>query len=130
MDKIVVHSKDGRILKGSTSDFMADSPFFHLSTIQKPFDPEMILLDNQKAVFFVRDFSGDATYLDLQYWNRAPDSGKHVVVTFKDGEKLFGTADIASQSRTGFFLHPMDPVANNIRVYVVHTSVAGIEIVD
>jgi hypothetical protein len=130
MDKIVVHDDEGRITKGHSSDFSPHLPYFHLATLQCPFDSEKICLGNQKAVFFVKDFTGDSSHIDLQDWNRAPDSVKHVVVTFKDGEKLIGTAESVNSCHTGFFLYPVDPYSNIVRVYVINSFISSVKIAD
>jgi len=124
-----VHGNEGRILKGSSSDFSPNRPFFHLVTIQRPFDSEKVWVVNQKAIFFVKDFTGDASHLDLHDWRRAPNTVKHVVVTFRDREKLFGTAESVERDHTGFFLLPLDPYGNNIKAYVVNSFVESVEIV-
>jgi len=130
MDKIVVHGDEGRIIKGHSSDFSPHKEFFHLATLQRPFDSEKIWLGNQKAVFFVKDFEGDASHQDLHYWHTAPESGGHVVVTFRDREKLFGTAESVDRDHIGFFLYPVDPYANTIKAYVINSFISSVEIVE
>lgn len=130
MDKIVVHGDEGRITKGHSSDFSPNLDHFHIATLQRPFDSQKIWLGYQKAIFFVKDFTGDSTHLDLHDWRRASDSGKHVVVTFRDGEKLMGTAESISRDHIGFFLYPVDPYANTIKAYVINSFISSVEIVD
>ncbi len=130
MDKIVVHGGNGRILKGTSSDFSPNLPHFHLATLQRPFDSEKICLGNQKAIFFVKDFTGDPSHIDLHDWNRAPDSGMHVIVTFKDGEKLFGTAESIDKDHKGFFIKPADPYANTIKAYVMNSFVSSVKLAE
>jgi len=129
MDKIVVHGDDGRIMKGHSSDFSPNRDYFHLATLQRPFDSDKIWLGNQKAVFFVKDFEGDATHLDLHYLKRAPGSASQVMVTFKDREKLFGTAEVINRDHVGFFLYPLDPYSNTIKAYVINSFISSVEIV-
>ncbi|MHB8833800.1 MAG: DUF6982 domain-containing protein [Desulfobacteria bacterium] len=44
-------------------------------------------------------------------------------VTCKDGEVIVGTTTGYDPKRTGFFLFPIDPSANNSRVFVVTSAV-------
>lgn len=126
MDKIVVHGKDGSLLKGHSADFSHHLPWFHLATLQDPSDSVKIILDDQKAVFFVRHFSGDATREDLEAWHRGSFAGKHVTVTFTDGERIHGTVGELDRKHAGFFLEPVDPGTNNIRVFVINSAVESV----
>ena len=64
VNKIVIHDKSGNILKGTTADFLPKRPLFHLA-IGGIHGEEMkkILVDNLKAIFFVKDFNGDKDYI-------------------------------------------------------------------
>jgi hypothetical protein len=44
-------------------------------------------------------------------------------VTCKDGEVIVGTTTGYDPKRPGFFLFPIDPSANNERVFVVTSAV-------
>jgi len=130
MEKIVVHGNDGRILKGHTSDFSTHRPYFHLVTIQRPFDSEKVWLANQKGVFFVKDFSGNPSHIDIHFWQNAHDAGKPVVVTFRDGEKMYGNAELEEDDHRGFFIFPVDPVGNNKKAYVVNSFIDSVQIAE
>ena len=128
MDKIVVHGSDGRILKGHSSDFSAHRPYFHLVTIQILFDSEKVWLENQKGVFFVKDFRGNSSHIDLHFWTASRDSGKHVMVKFRDGERMFGIVESDESNHTGFFIRPVDPFGNTTRAYVVNSFIDSVQI--
>jgi hypothetical protein len=128
MDKIVVHRTDGVVKKGHSADFSPTRPYFHLATIQRPFDSEKVYLESLKAVFFVRDFTGDPTHIDLKGWRMAPGSGRHVIVTFKDGEKLYGTAESIHRDHMGFYLYPADPLSNTTKAYAVNTFIESVKL--
>lgn len=130
MEKIVVHGNDGRILKGHSSDFSSHRPFFHLVTIQRPFDSEKVWLENQKGVFFVKDFRGNPSHVDLHFWTTSKDAGRQVMVTFRDGEKIFGTVESDEDDHTGFFINPVDPFGNNTRVYAVNNFVDSVQLAE
>ncbi|HPF32287.1 MAG TPA: hypothetical protein P5207_06735 [Candidatus Sabulitectum sp.] len=128
MDKLVVHGNDGSISKGYSADFSPGAPYFHLATLQRPSDSEKVWLENQKAVFFVKDFSGDPTRIDGGGFRSTGRNGGTVVVTFKDGERMYGTAESIGGHRAGFFLYPVDPSSNTIKAYLVNRFISGVEI--
>jgi len=123
--KVVARYIDGRIIKGLSQDFFPNKDRFHVSPVNKPSGETVeILLKGLKAVFFVRDFSGDAQYYERkEYTPEDKPSGRKIEVTFKDGEVLVGTTLGYDPNRPGFFLFPADPKSNNIRVFAVTTAV-------
>ena len=123
--KVVARYIDGRIIKGLSQDFFPNKDRFHVSPVNKPSGETVeILLKGLKAVFFVRDFAGDAQYNERKEYNQGDKpSGRKIEVTFKDGEVLVGTTLGYDPNRPGFFLFPADPKSNNIRVFAVTTAV-------
>jgi hypothetical protein len=119
--KTVVHYKDGRILKGYTSDFMPHREVFPLAASDSPeAKVEEIWAPDLKAVFFVKDLAGNPRRVDSQEFDPAvPVVGQKVKVRFNDGEQLVGTTDSYDPGRKGFFLVPADPGSNIERCYVV-----------
>jgi hypothetical protein len=106
-NKLVVRYLDGTILKGFSQDFHPTRSYFHLATSMAPAaeKPSMVPMQQLKAIFFVRDFSGDSNYVD----NRAfaePGAGRRIEVTFVDGEQLAGTTLGYRPDGTGFFVRP------------------------
>ena len=77
-----------------------------------------------KAIFMVRDFIGHSLYKERKKYIEGEElSGKKVEVTFKDGEVLVGSTLGYDSKRQGFFIFPVDPKSNNIRIYVVSFAV-------
>jgi hypothetical protein len=77
-----------------------------------------------KALFFVRDFTGNAQYAERkQYVEGEHPQGRKMEVTFADGEIMVGSTLGYDPNRPGFFIFPADPKSNNIRVFAVSTSV-------
>jgi len=130
MNKIVVHMKNGEIAKGHTNDFSPQKSKFHLTSADDPACKEEIQLENLKAVFFVNNFHGNYLHTDSHDFSEAKVSGKHIVVSFYDGEILFGTSDAIHRKKTGFFLFPVDPEANTERVFVINSFVDSVNIVE
>ena len=124
--KIVARYRDGRTLKGTTQNFFPNKPDFHVIRHggSGPEDVIEVKLEELKAIFFVRDFTGNAKHVERK--QLAPGErpqGRLMEVTFKDGEVIVGTTSGYDAKRTGFFLFPIDPSANNARVFLVASSV-------
>ena len=122
---MVARYLDGRIVKGLSQDFFPNKDRFHVSPADKPSGETVeIFLKELKAVFFVRDFAGDAQYEERkEYIQGDKPSGRKIEVTFKDGEVFVGTTLGYDPTRPGFFFFPADPKSNNIRVFAVTTAV-------
>jgi len=124
--KIVVRYADGRVLKGYTQSFFPNKPVFRFFPISDQPTQQAIdvHLKDLKALFFVRDFQGNASYDECKHFSEQRQPvGRKVELTFKDGEVLVGTTVGYDPHRPGFFLHPADPKSNNLRVFVVLAAV-------
>lgn len=124
--KIVARYCDGRTLKGTTQNFFPNKPVFHVNRQggTGPGEVVEVRIEDLKAVFFVRDFEGNPKHNERK--NLAPGErpqGRLMEVTCKDGEVIVGTTTGYDPKRSGFFLFPIDPSANNARVYVVSSAV-------
>lgn len=123
--KVVARYVDGRVVKGFSQDFFPNKDRFHISPADKSSDEGVeVFFKLLKAVFFVRDFAGDAQYNERKEYTQGDrPSGRKIEVTFKDGEVLVGTTMAYDANRPGFFLFPADPKSNNIRVFAVTAAV-------
>lgn len=124
VNRVVARFLDGRVLKGTTKDFLPNRPKFHLHPLDNG-PPEVIDCRNLKAVFFVRDFAGDAGRKDIKGFGHLPveaNQGKKISVVFKDGEVIYGYTLAYSRERDGFFVVPADPGSNNVRIYVLKNA--------
>jgi hypothetical protein len=124
--KIVARYRDGRTLKGTTQNFFPNKPVFHVNRQGRtgPGDVIEVKLEELKAIFFVRDFTGNAKHVERK--KLAPGEraqGRLMEVTSKDGEVIVGTTTGYDPKRPGFFLFPIDPAANNVRVFMVTSAV-------
>jgi len=127
--KIVIRFSNGKILKGYTQNFFPNKPAFHFraTDADKSSEAVEIRLTDLKAVFFVRDFLGDKLYQE----RKSPAAGdkpqgRIIEVTFKDGEVMAGSTTGYDPARSGFFLFPLDPKSNNMKVYIVSHCVTKV----
>src|SRR5689334_15248069 len=123
--KVVARYLDGRVIRGTTRDFFPHRPTFRLKMEQGPsFE---VALKDLKAVFFVKDYAGNAKREDVRGFLEAPNENQHgykIAVRFKDSELLLGYSLSYSALRPGFFVWPADSGSNNTRVYVLtHATV-------
>jgi small nuclear ribonucleoprotein (snRNP)-like protein len=124
--KIVVRYRDGRTLKGTTQNFFPNKPNFHVNRqgAAGPGDLIEVKVDELKAVFFVRDFTGNPKHVERKLLSPGERTqGRLMQVTCKDGEVIVGTTTGYDPKRPGFFLFPVDPKSNNLKVYVLSSAV-------
>lgn len=121
--KIVVRYREGRLLKGFTHDFHPSRTQFSLwpSITSAPSERMYVPTSQLKAVFFVRDFSGNPDYTDQQIFEN-PAGGRRLEVTFADDEVLLGSTMSYRPDGVGFFVNPADSRGNNLRVFVVSSA--------
>ena len=70
---------------------------------------------------------GSKDYNEEKDLANARGQGRRVVVTFKDGETVAGFTIGYTPERPGFFVIPVDPASNNLRVFVVNAAVAKVD---
>ena len=131
-NKVVARFQDGRLLKGTTGDFLPAKPSFHLALADAPptEKPAEVAVASLKAVFFVRDLAGDAQRRDVaEFPQDRPLVGRKIRVVFKDGETLVGTTQGYDPSRPGFFVIPADARENNERCFVVAAATSQVSFV-
>src|SRR4030042_1388775 len=78
--KIIARYVDGKIIKGYTFDFFPNKPYFHISPsiFETPKEGNKVLLNELKAVFFVKDFEGNPSYNERKDYKK--DSPYHWVI--------------------------------------------------
>ena len=140
MEKVVTRLIDGKVLKGYIKEF---SPEQSKVSIEEELTGDMhpVKIGDVKAVFFVRSFEGDHEHKERKSYGIAKVKGQRVFVKFRDGEGLVGflEGDVPwekgfflskpDSGRKGFFLLPVDEDTNNIKVFVVSSSVDAVTVV-
>jgi len=129
INHVVAHFNDGSLLKGSTEDFSANRPAFHMHEAGSN-NTVVIQVRKLKAVFFVRDLNGNPDRRDIPGFIHGPgetNQGKKIAVRFRDKEIIFGYTLSYSRERSGFFLTPADPGSNNLRVYILTAATVEVK---
>lgn len=124
--KIITRFTNGKIIKGYTSDFFPNKPFFHVykSVFESEGEGVKVHLKDLKAIFFVKDFEGNPSHDERKEFERDQIlHGRKIEITFRDSEILVGTTTGYDPHREGFFLFPVDPQSNNLRVFVISAAV-------
>lgn len=124
-NKIVIQRMDGSLMKGTTMDFMPNKEIFHIFPMGAPKDskPLTVVVEELKAVFFVKDHAGNSQYHERKEFDgNKPAPGRKIKVVFQDGEILIGTTQGYQPGRSGFFIIPADPRSNNDRCYIVSSA--------
>ncbi len=132
-NRIVLHFKDNRLLKGYTHDFTPLREKFHLISEGEVDRGNVyeINCSDLKAVFFVKSLEGNRDYIEKKDFSDVDAMGLRglkVKVEFPDGEVIRGTSFGYSRGRKGFFVIPVDPGSNNERIYVVANRVRDVRV--
>jgi small nuclear ribonucleoprotein (snRNP)-like protein len=124
VNRVAVRFKDGRVMKGTTQDFVPGKPFMHLHTGDSS-EAVVIEIEELKAIFFVKDFAGNPEYSECKVFpEQIPSSkGRKIVVVFTDNEVMTGYTFGYDPGRSGFFVVPTDEMSNNDRAFVIRSAV-------
>lgn len=122
---VVVRYLDGRLVKGVTEDFAPGKSEF--SVIQQHGKRVTIRgFEGVKAVFFVKSLDGNRLYAEQKDFANANQFGQKTIVVFRDKEEMSGYTLIGHADQPEFFLYPVDPKSNNLKVLVIRDSVVEI----
>ena len=126
--KLVVRFVDGPLLKGYSRDFLPARGHFHIyeSPNAVAASPVLVPIGHLKAVFFVRDFAGNARYVENKTADRR-GHGRMVAVTFVDDELLIGLTLNYRSDGAGFIVTPCDDKSNNLRIFVSNRAVRHVK---
>jgi len=124
--KVIARFRDGVLVKGTTRGFKPHRARFRLR--DENGRNHRVDVRKLKAVFFVKDFGGNPLYRERKGFFLDSDLTHKVLVEFHDGEVLCGYTKTYSPGGQGFFLVPGDPNSNNVRVFVVRTSIRKVKV--
>jgi hypothetical protein len=130
--KIVAHYQNGRLAKGFTNDFLPTKDRLHIVPMDAPPNapPHEVLVNELKAIFFVKDFRGDPQHRDKNEFDpQKPAPGRKLRVVFKDGEVLVGTTQGYQPGRPAFFLVPADTTSNTERCFIISSATQEVSFV-
>lgn len=129
--KVVAHFLDHRIVKGTTVAIDPTKPVCHIHT---PADGmQEVELVKLKALFIVKDLAGRPQYREASEPNPTDlrlCGSREVYILFRDGEHLSGLVNGQRSARQFFWVLPIDPESNNIRILVNRSAVLGISSAD
>jgi hypothetical protein len=122
--RVVLRHLNGQSLRGYSNDFHADRAHLHVCPTVNCADDERLLvpIPTLKAVFFVKDLHGQADRVDVNGFDHDP-RGRKVEVTFHDDEVMVGSTLNYKANSQGFFLQPANSQGNNVRSYLVTSSI-------
>jgi hypothetical protein len=119
INNVVARFADGRLAKGTSLDVDPTKPLCHVKTADQGMVE--VKLAELKALFFVKSLNGDSRRQDAE----RPDpkdprlrGSTLVEVEFRDGERLVGLSNRYPPVGTYFFVLPVDPASNNVRILV------------
>ena len=126
---IVARFQDGKMIKGTTHDFFPNKTDFHIYEWgNEEKEAVSIVMAGLKAVFFVKTYEGNKEHKeDTNFREMKPGQGRKINIHFHDGEMLAGWTNGYNPGKQGFFMVPVDETSNNIRIYIVNSSVKEVK---
>ncbi|MDH5202986.1 MAG: hypothetical protein OEZ31_02100 [Nitrospirota bacterium] len=139
IENVVVRLNSGKLLKGYVRDFSVHSNVVVLEEFESRQELRIPIIE-VKAIFFVRTFEGDKSYREKKSYGLRQNLGRKVYIKFRDGEAMMGFIEgkipwekgffISNPDNKvkGFYLIPTDSGSNNIKVFVVGSSIKDMTI--
>lgn len=139
IENVVVRLISGKPLKGYVRDFSVNSNVVVLEEVESRQELKIPIIE-VKAIFFVRTFEGDKSYREKKTYGLRNNVGRKVYIKFNDGESMTGFIEgkvpwekgffISKPDHNvkGFFLTPTDSESNNLKVFVVGSSIKDMTI--
>jgi hypothetical protein len=115
--RVVVHTLDGEVLRGTLTDSDLEAPELELDT-GGPGLTTQVISAGVKAIFFM-----------LAPGEPPPTpGGKRVRVAFRDGRQVAGFSPDYQEGGVGFFMIPADTRTNTGRIWVYHSAVKQVSV--
>ncbi len=133
-ERVVARFNNGIVLKGYAKNFSIDCDSFVLDETGSG-KAHHIALAELKALFFIKTFEGNSKHRDKKIFSAGGKKGSKVYIKFLDEESLVGFVDgeipwekgyflsKEGSKAKGFYLVPVDDCCNNVKVFVVASSV-------
>jgi len=119
MNQVVVHFKNGKVVKGKAHDIYKTRRLFHLEVPERPGKTFVVQVKDIKAIFFVRDINPPTQggMGHLKEGEKEKSYGRKAIVHFHDGESITGYVQA---------FHKEDPILvlvpeiknNNERIFI------------
>ncbi|MBI5102167.1 MAG: hypothetical protein HZB33_10080 [Nitrospirae bacterium] len=139
-EKVVFRFNSGEVVKGFLTDFRPDLPTLDMEDASNG-SRTRVPMEELKALFFVRSFEGDNEYKEKKAYGGSKAKGNRAFIRFRDGESLVGFLEgdvpwkrgffLSKQGAEmkGFFLLPADEDTNNLKVFVIASSISDVTVV-
>lgn len=127
-NRVVAHYLDGRMVKGVSMDVSPTKPACHVTTAEG--EIVRVALTELKALFFVRDLTGDPERREVQAVEPSDPrarGAKMLEIRFRDGEVMVTLSSGYSDERPFFFVYPADPDSNSTRILVNRAAVLSVK---
>lgn len=118
-EPVVVHFADGHTVSGYGDDLIPGETEYEV--LDAATDQRVpVHLRQVKVVCFVRSHATTGVVRNREQTPllRPVASGRRAEMVFLDGEHLAGIVNLQEHPTKGFFILPLNPSANNIRIYV------------
>lgn len=127
---LVARFADGRTVKGMSLDVAPERATCHIRTASG--EMVEVVLKDLKALYFVKSLDGNKEFVEgdqIAPGDPRLRGAKLVEVRFKDGERTVGLAMRYPPNKPFFFLVPVDPRSNNLRILVNQAQVGSMQVV-
>lgn len=135
--KVILRFADGKMLKGFIKDLKLSEESLFIDDESN--QPLKVRLKELKAIFFVRRFEGNRDHQEKKSFAGTRPGSKRVFIKFKDGETMMGFVEgelpwrkgffLDSMKDRGFYIVPVDEASNNIKIFVVTSSVQDVALI-
>ncbi len=128
--QVVGKYRDGRLIRGYTSDFSPMNPYLHISPTPQAEGSEFVSMMNLDALFFGRDARrADVEDVEPSGPDIVPANGRRVAVPLPNGTEIVGSARSYSRNAAGFFVESFDEASGTFRVFVTAGGIRSVRFV-
>ena len=127
-NRVVARFLDGQVLKGASFDVSLTKETCHVQTATGPVE---VRLSELKALFFVKDLTGDPAHQEgrtIAAGDARAVGGRRIEIRFKDGEQLVGLTPSYRPEQQFFYILPADSESNNIRILINRAATISVQV--